>query len=173
MPTPQKEQSVEFIKGKLKDSPAVYIVNYQGTDVEKLTALRKDFRENGSEMIVVKNTLTTIAAKAIGFEGMADYLSGPTALVFCESDIVAPAKVLEEFTKKNKKFKIKGGLVEGQVIDDSGVKRMASIPPREVLLSQLLGVLIGPVTGFVRVLNGVPRGCVTALDAIVKKKEET
>lgn len=173
MPTPLKDKTISELKERLTNSGAVYLVDYQGTNVAKLTNLRKQFRNANSEFMVVKNTLTRLAAQQAGFGDLEQYLSGPTALIFCRDDAVNPAKVLEDFIKTSKTFKIKGGLFEGQVIDEASVKRMSSIPSREVLLSQLLGALIGPVTGFVRVLNAVPQGFVRALDGIAKKKEET
>ena len=172
MPTIQKAETIKTITEKFQTAPAVYLLEYQGINVEKITALRKNFREIGSELKIVKNTLTKIAADSVGYKDLGEYLTGPTALVFCGNEVVAPAKILVDFARENQSVSIKGGIVEGQVIKGDGVKKMASVPSRQVLLGQFVYVLISPVAGFVRTLNGVPQNFVRVLDAIAKKKEE-
>lgn len=174
MPTAQKAQTIETLKGRLQGANAIYLVDYQGVNVEKITKLRRDFRDAGSELAVVKNTLTRIAAHQIGQDGLNDMLKGPTAIVICDDEVVGPAKVLNEFAKGNEKiFKIKGGLLEGQVISSDQIKQVADLPSREQLLGQFVGTLVSPVSGFVGVLNGVIRNFVGVLDAIAKEKEKS
>jgi large subunit ribosomal protein L10 len=137
--------------------------------VEQDTELRNALRKAGVEYKVVKNTLTRFAAKENGLEGLDTYLNGPTAMA-SSADAVAPAKVLSEFAKKYDKLKIKVGVVEGKVIDVSGVKALAELPPREVLIARVLGGFNAPISGLVNVLNGNIRGLVVALNAIAEQK---
>ncbi len=174
MATAQKTEIVDELKGRFGSATAVYVLDYQGITVEKLTGLRRSFRKSDSELKIVKNTLSRIAASAAGVDGLVQYLKGPTALVICPKDAVGPAKALNEFVKQHKDVvKIKGGIVEGQAITAKGVEQMASIPSREVLLAMMLGALQSPVAGFVGTLSGVLRKYVGTLDAIAKKKEQS
>ena len=128
-------------------------------------------REAGVEYSVIKNNMASIAAKEAGIEGLDNYLKGPLAMVSSKNDPVAPAKLISEFIKDNRIMEIKGGLVEGKVIDADAVKALANLPPREVLIARLLGSMQSPITGFVNVLQGNIRNLVYALDAVRQQKE--
>ena len=171
--TTEKQAIVGELKEKLSNTKGAVLTNYRGLNVAQDTKLRRKLRDAGVEYRVIKNTMTRIAAKEVGIEGLDQYLEGPTAIAMSAVDPVAPAKILSEFIKENKlqALEIKAGLVEGKVIDVAGVKALASLPPREVLIAQLLGTLQAPITGFVRVLNGIPSNLVYALEAIRKQKE--
>ena len=171
--TTEKQTIVSELKEKLSSTKGAVLTNYRGLNVAQDTKLRRKLREAGVEYRVIKNTMTRIAAKEAGIEGLDKYLEGPTAIAMSAADPVAPAKILSDFIRENKlqALEIKAGLVEGKVIDVAGVKALASLPPREVLIAQLLGTLQAPITGFVRVLNGVPSNLVYALEAIRKQKE--
>lgn len=171
--TTEKQAVVSELKEKLSNTKGAVLTNYRGLNVALDTKLRRKLREAGVEYRVIKNTLTRIAAKDAGIEGMEQYLEGPTAIAMSDVDPVAPAKVLADFIRENKlqTLEIKAGLLEGKVIDVGGVKALASLPPREVLIAQLLGTMQAPITGFVRVLNGIPSNLVYALEAIRKQKE--
>lgn len=165
-----KKKAVEELTVKIKNSKSMVLADYRGLTVEQDTQLRNDLRKAGVEYRVVKNTLTQFAAKETGLEELGQYLSGPTAIAFSESDLVAPAKVLADYAKKFDKLEIKAGVVEGKIIDLTGVKALAELPPREVLVAQVLGTLNAPITGFVTVLNANIRGLAVALQAIADKK---
>ena len=126
-----------------------------------------------SPLKVVKNTFMRIAATEVGIEGMEPYLDGPTAIAFSATDPVAPAKVISDFIKEHKlqSIKIKAGIVEGKMIDADGVKALSSLPPREVLIAQVLAGFQAPIAGLVNVLQGTIRNTVYVLDAIRKQKE--
>lgn len=165
----QKREVVESISSKMKAAKGMVFADYRGLTVEQDTELRSALRKAGVEYKVVKNTLTRFAAKENGLEGLDTYLNGPTAMA-SSSDAVAPAKILSEFAKKYDKLEIKVGVVEGKVIDVNGVKALAELPPREVLIARVLGGFNAPISGLVNVLNGNIRGLVVALNAIAEQK---
>lgn len=171
--TQQKIQTVADIKEKLSSTKGAVITNYRGLTVAQDTVLRRKLREAGVEYRVFKNTMTRIAAKEAGIEGLDSYLEGPTAIAMSYTDPVAPAKVISDFVKENKlqALEVKAGLVEGKVIDANGVKALSSLPPREVLIAKVLGSMQAPIAGFVNVLSGTMRNLVYALEAVRKQKE--
>ncbi|MBP5269726.1 MAG: 50S ribosomal protein L10 [Clostridia bacterium] len=148
-----KQQIVEELTEKIKSSVSGVVVNYQGITVEDDTKLRKAMREAGITYRVVKNSLTGMACANCGYEGIKQYLSGMTAIAVSPSDAVAPAKILKEYADKIESFKILAGYVEGEVIDAEGVERLAKIPNRETLITQLLVCVRSPLVNFVYVLD--------------------
>jgi large subunit ribosomal protein L10 len=171
--TAEKKELVAELKAKLADTKGAVLTNYRGLTVAQDTQLRRKLREAGVEYRVIKNTMTRIAAKEAGIEGLDVYLEGPTAIALSVTDPVAPAKVISEFVKETKTqaLEVKAGLVEGQVIDAASVKALADLPPREVLIAKALGSMQAPITGFVNVLQGTIRNFVYALEAVRKQKE--
>mgnify|MGYP000981627768 CR=1 FL=1 len=169
----EKQAVVTELKEKLSNTKGAVLANYRGLTVAQDTKLRRKLREAGVEYRVVKNTLTRIAANEVGIDGLDKYLEGPTVIALSANDPVAPAKILSDFIRENKlqALEIKAGLVEGKVIDVAGVKALASLPPREVLIAQLLGTMQAPIAGFVRVLQGNISNLVYALEAVRKQKE--
>jgi large subunit ribosomal protein L10 len=174
----QKVVLVNQVATKLKKADAVYLADFTGLNVDKITRLRNRLREeaakNGTyfELQVVKNTLISIAAQEAGIEGLDPYLEGPTAVAF-SSDIAMPARVLSDFAKESDGLlKVKGGIVEGSVFSSEQVKVLASLPPKEVLVSQLLGSLQAPVVGFASVLQQTVTKFVRVVDAISKEKHD-
>lgn len=167
----QKAQVVAEIKEKLTGYSSAILIDYRGLTVEEVTQLRKDFRNNGVDYKVYKNTLTEIAAKEVGLDDLIPFLKGPTAIAFGVKDPVAPAKVLTESMKKLKKMEFKAGVVEGKVIDVNGVKALADLPSREELIAKMLGSMNAPITGLVTVLGGTLRSLLYALNAVKEKKE--
>jgi large subunit ribosomal protein L10 len=167
-----KKQKVEEIKEKINNSQAIVLVDYRGLNVEEVTELRKQYREAGVEYKVYKNTMMRFAFKDAGLEDFNKYLLGPSAIAFSSGDPVAPAKVTSEFAKDHKNLEIKAGIVDNKVIDVNGVQSLADLPPREVLIAQVLGGLNAPISGFVNVLQGNIRNLVYALNAIKEKQEQ-
>ncbi len=168
----QKREVVEGISNKMKAAKAMVFADYRGLTVEQDTQLRNALRTAGVDYKVVKNTLTRFAANENGLNGLDTYLNGPTAMASSDSDPVAPAKILSEYAKKYDKLEIKVGVVEGKIIDPNGVKALAELPSREVLVARVLAGFNAPISGFVNVLNGNLRGLVVALNAIAQKKAE-
>lgn len=167
----EKEPVVQQIKEKLEASKGVVLTDYRGLNVGEITELRRQLRNAGVDYKVVKNTLTSLAAKQIGIENLDTFLAGPTAIAFGLEDAVAPAKVIAEFAKTHKDLEIKAGLLEGKVIDINEVKALANLPSREVLLSKLLGAMQSPMYGMANVLQGNLRNLVYVLDAVREKQE--
>lgn len=166
----QKRVVIDEISNKIKAAKAMVFADYRGLTVEQDTELRSALRKAGVEYKVVKNTLTRIAVNENGLEGLDGILNGPTAMAVSDTDPVAPAKVLNEYAKKFEKLELKAGVVEGKIIDLNGIKALAELPPREVLIAKVLGGFNAPISGFVNVLNGNMRGLVVALNAIAEQK---
>jgi large subunit ribosomal protein L10 len=159
------EVSVEIAKAQ-----SVVIAEYRGLDVASVTVLRKTARESGVYLRVLKNTLVRRAVAGSPFEGLSDQLTGP--LIYgISTDPVSAAKVLAGFAKSNEQLVIKGGALPNNVLDQNGIKALATMPSREELLSKLLGTMQAPVTQFVRTLNEIPTKFVRGLAAVRDQKE--
>lgn len=168
----QKKATVASLVEKIQNAVGGVIVDYKGISVADDTALRRKLREAGVEYAVVKNTLLRFAFDNTGLGELDPQLNGSTAIAIA-SDAVAAAKILSEYSTKTKEaFKIKGGFVDGKVIDKEGVKALAELPSKEVLIATVLAGFNAPITGFVNVLNGNIRGLAAALKAIADKKSE-
>lgn len=150
-----KQPIVDEIAALLKDAQSAVVVDYRGLTVEQDTQLRKQLREAGVSYKVFKNTLIKRAAAGTAFEALNPDLEGPTALATSATDATAPARVLAEFAKKADKLELKAGVVEGTYYDKAGIKVVAEIPSREVLLGRLLGSMQSPITNLARVLNQI------------------
>ena len=171
--TAQKQAMVADLKDIFVNAKGVVFTAYTGITVAQDTKLRRKFREAGVEYRVIKNTMAMIAAKETEKEGLLLTFEGATAMAFSKEDAVAPAKVLADFAKEEKleALQVKAGLVEGAVIDAAGVKALADLPPREVLVAQVPAGMQSPIVGFVNVLQGTIRNLVYALEAVRKQKE--
>ncbi|MER2114332.1 MAG: 50S ribosomal protein L10 [Solibacillus isronensis] len=156
-----KKVQVQEIADKFSAAGSVVVVDYRGLTVAQVTELRKQLREAGVEFKVYKNTLSRRAAEAAGLEGINEFLTGPNAIAFSNEDVVAPAKIINEFAKKNEALEIKAGIIEGTVASVEDVKALAELPSREGLLSMLLSVLQAPVRNFA-----------LATKAVAEQKEE-
>lgn len=174
MPTAAKRQEIDSLAQKVKSSGAIYIVEYRGLTVAKSTAVRKAIRATDGEMKVTKNTLMRIALREAG-QPTADTIdAGPNAYIFAYNDVAATAKALRDFSKErgNEALVIKGGIMGGKVLSKEQVMALADLPPRDILLAQVLGTMAGPIRSFLTVLSGPARGLVTALTQIKEQKEE-
>ncbi len=169
----QKEQEVAELAAKFKRAKGSILTDFTGLSVEQISDLRRKLRQADTEYRVVKNTLMRRAAKDTAIEPLLARVQGPCALALSFTDPVAPAKVLSDFASKQEKLQIKAGVLQGRLLEREEVERLAKIPPREVLLAQLLGVLVAVPTSLVRVLNAVPAKMAYALAAIRDQKEKT
>lgn len=167
----QKVQIVQELKERFDKASSAILVDYKGLNVQEATELREIFRKAEVDYKVYKNTLTEIAAKEMGLEELIPFLEGPTAIAFSENDPVAPAKILTDAIKKYRKMEFKAGVVDGKVIDVSGVKALAELPSREELIAKMLGSMNAPIANLVGVLSGPARALVYALNAIREQKE--
>lgn len=166
----QKKEQVKALTEKMKAAKAIVFADYRGLTVEQDTELRSALRKAGVEYKVVKNKLTQFAAKECGYDELESYLKGPTSMAFSDKDAVSPAKVMSEYAKKYNNLELKIGVVEGKVTGLEGIKALAELPPREVLIAKVLGGFNAPLSGLVNVLNGNIRGLVVALNAIAEQK---
>jgi len=165
----EKKQLVEELKTKINDAASVILVDYKGLTVAQDTELRKALREANVEYRVLKNRLMQKAFNELGYSDYDEALNGPTAVAFANGDPVAPAKILLESVDKYKKMTIKCGMVEGSYIDLNGVKELATLPPKEVLVAKLLGTLEAPISGLARVLSETISGLARVLNQIAEK----
>lgn len=172
MARPEKEAMVESIRGRLERARASVLTDYRGLNVQEMTQLRKQLTQAGVEYRVLKNTLTSRAAKEANIQGLDRYLEGPLAIAFGYDDPVAPAKVIFAFTKDHKNLEVKGGILEGKIIDAEGVKALADLPGREQLLAMVLRAVQGPLYGLANALQGNIRNLAYAIDAVRRMKEE-
>ncbi|WP_042171467.1 50S ribosomal protein L10 [Paenibacillus gorillae] len=151
----EKQQAVETISAKLRESTSTVVADYRGLNVAQVTELRKQLREAGVEFQVLKNSLVRRATEAADLTELNEILVGPTAIAFGGEDAVAPAKILNDFAKKNDALKLKGGVVEGKVVGHEQIKALAELPSRDGLLSMLLSVLQAPVRNFALAVKAV------------------
>lgn len=170
MARPDKEAAVAELAEMLSSAKSLVITDYKGLDVASITELRRKMREAGVEYKVVKNTLARLAANNAKVDSINEHLVGPTAIAFGVEDAVSPAKVLVDFAKDHETLEIKGGALNGEVISLDKVKSLAEIPPRDVLLAQVLAGMKSPISGLVNVLQGNLRGFVQVLNQIKEQK---
>ncbi|EEL52489.1 MULTISPECIES: 50S ribosomal protein L10 [Bacillus cereus group] len=156
-----KQQVVTEIADKLRESKSTIVVDYRGLTVSEATELRKNLREAGVEFKVYKNSLTRRAAESVEMAELNEFLTGPNAIAFSNEDVVAPAKVLNDFAKNHEALEIKAGVIEGKLVTLDEVKAIATLPSREGLLSMLLSVLQAPI-----------RNLALATKAVADQKEE-
>jgi len=167
----EKQKISEGLHTRFSKSAIVILTDYKGLDVAAISQLRRELRKENIEYQVVKNTLLTRAAEETDVAIIKDHFKGPSAIALSYDDPVAPAKVLTKFAEDNDKLEIKIGVMNGKVLDLSEIKALSMLPSREVLLGQLLSVLNGVPTSFVRVMAEVPRSFLNVLTAIKDQKE--
>jgi len=156
-----KAKEVEEVTEQLKSAVSAIVVDYRGLTVEQVTDLRKQLREAGVKMRVIKNKIMVRAAEKAGYADLNDVFSGPTAVAFSEEDPVAPAKILANFAKTADALQLKGGVIEGKVASLEEVQEYATMPSREELLATIANLLQAPV-----------RNVAYAVKAIAEKGDE-
>ncbi len=166
-----KAAVVAEVSAELAKAQAVVVAEYRGLEVGAITRLRKQAREQGVYLRVLKNTLARRAVAGTPFEGLSDQLVGPLLYGF-SSDPVLGAKVLNDFAKGNDKLQLKAGAMPNVVLDGNEVKQLASMPSRDELLAKLLGTMQAPIAQFVRTLNEVPARFARTLAAVCEQKEQ-
>ncbi|MDD3394651.1 MAG: 50S ribosomal protein L10 [Anaerotignum sp.] len=153
----QKQVIVNEIKEKMEKAASVVMVDARGLTVEQDTVLRKQLREAGVDYKVYKNTMVHFAIQGTQFEGLEEYLSGPSAFAFSYEDATTAAAVLNKAAKDAKNLEFKAGVIEGVVYNAEGMKLVAEIPSKEVLLSKLLGSFKSPMSSFARVIDQIAK----------------
>lgn len=165
----EKAAVIEEVSAQVAKAQSIVVAEYRGIDVASVTVLRKNARQSGVYLRVLKNTLARKAVEGTPFEGIAAGLTGPLIYAISQ-DPVASAKVLSDFAKENDKIVIRSGSLPNSLLDVAGVKALATMPSREELLAKLLGTMQAPVAQFVRTLNEVPTKFVRGLAAVRDQK---
>ena len=166
----EKAAVIEEVSAQVAQAGSIVLAEYRGLTVEKITQLRKQARESGVYLRVLKNTLVRRAVQGSPYEKLADQMAGPL-MYGISTDPVAPAKLLAAFAKANDQLVLKGGAMPNVVMDIAGVQALATMPSRDELLAKLLGTMQAPVATFVRTLNEVPTKFVRGLAAVRDKQE--
>jgi len=171
MPTQEKADVIKELEETIKRSNATLYTDYRGLTVAEVTDLRKKLRVVDAEYHIVKNTLFKRAAQGkLPLEELEPHLMGPTAIGFAKGDAVAATKALLDFMKDHKEMTLKAGVMDGKIFNAAQVTAISKLPPKEVLISQMLGSLNGPITGLVGTLNGIISNFVFTLQAVADKK---
>lgn len=170
----EKQQLVNELHEKFSTATVAILTEFNGLGVSEMTELRQKLRGVKGELCVVKNTLARRAVEGTSMTATQEAFQGPIAVTFGYADPVAPARILKEFVdKRTEKIKVKIGVVEGQVLDSKDLKRVASLPKKEVLIANLMSRMQSPMSGLVGGLQGILRKFVYTLSAIQKKKTTT
>ena len=173
MVRPEKAAAVEEITEILQNAAGVFVTDYKGLNVEKMSELRAKCREDAVHYVVVKNTLARIAAKNAGYEELEASFKGPSAIAYSYDDPSAPARVVIEFAKKIEKPTIKVSLFEGVFYGPEKVEAIASLPSKQELLAKIVGGFNSPIQGFVGCLSGILSQLVRTLDAVRDQKQNS
>ncbi|MEI2712048.1 MAG: 50S ribosomal protein L10 [Nocardioides sp.] len=171
MARPDKTAAVAEIVDSFNDAAGAVLTEYRGLTVKQLQELRRSLGENAN-YAVVKNTLTKIAAKEAGVDGLDDLLTGPTAIAFLNGDVVEAAKGLRDFAKANPALVIKGGFLDGKPIDAAEVAKLADLESREVLLGKLAGAMLASLSQAVYLLNAPLAQAARLAGALEAKAQE-
>ena len=156
----QKQAEVTALAEKIKSAKCVLLTEYRGINVADVTELRAKLRSSKTEYKVMKNNIIRRALEECGIEGLEEKLVGPTAIIIDGEDYLAPSKAIYEYAKANDFYKIKGGIIDGKVVDDKEIIALAKLPSREVLIAKLAGALLGNISKLA-----------VALDQVKKQKE--
>ena len=174
MPTDQKRQAVAELAELLRSSTAVAVADYRGLKVSEMQTVRRTLRDSGVQLTVAKNRLLKIAADEAGRADLKPMLEGPTALATIDGDEAAMAKALAEALRPySRVVTVRGGMLGETAIDAAQLTRLATLPPRDVLLGKVAGGMAAPLTGMAGVLAANLRNLVGVLSAVADKKRQT
>ena len=169
-PRPDKVAVVEEITAKLNDAQAVFVSEYRGLTVPQLAGVRNALRPSDAEHVIYKNTLTRLAVREAGIEGLDEHLVGPTALTFVTGDVAGAAKALRDSAKTLPDLVVKGGVLGDVALSAADVKALADLPSREELLARFAGALQAPLVKTAGLLQALPRNFAYGLSALMEKQ---
>lgn len=172
MARPEKVAEVELLTEKMQKAEGLVLADFSGLTVAEVNELRRKCREQAVEFRVVKNRLARRAAVAADIAALEDLLKGPTGIAFGTESPVEPAKVLTEFAKTHEKVSIKGGFVDGEVLDLAQVKALSDVPSRLELIAMIARGINSPATGLAGSLNAVMSSLARAIQAAAEKNAE-
>jgi large subunit ribosomal protein L10 len=167
----QKAAAIAEIVDQIKESDAVFAVDFRGISVPQAADVRTRLRDADASFRVVKNTLTERAADEAGADALKPFLEGPTALTFVRGDAAMAAKAIATFNRETQLLTFKGGLLDGDTLDAEQILAISRLPSRDVLYGQLVGMVAAPITGLARGLNALLSGVAIALNEVLGKKE--
>ena len=167
----EKAAVVAEVRDKLAASNSVIVSEYRGWTVGALAKLRRTLRPLGAEYKVYKNSLVKIAARDGAMAPVEPMVGGPVAITFVTGEVSAVAKAMREFAKENEALKLKGAVVDGKAVDVKGLRALADLPSREVMLAKLAGLLKAPMANTAYMLSALPRKAAYGLKALVEQKE--
>lgn len=170
MPKEEKIEAVKELRENIEGSNSLLLTDYRGLTVSEITTLRRTLHEKGADYKVVKNTLFKLAAEKLADSGIYDLLAGPTAVAFVHNDPIASAKAIMDFTRDHKDLEVKGGYVEGRLLTADQIQALSKIPPKEILLAQLVGSIQSPIAGLVGTLQGLMSNLVYTLQAVSEQR---
>lgn len=171
MPKPEKIKAVAEMKELFESSSSLFVTDYQGLNVSDMNQLRAKLRDNNVKYLIAKNTLMKLAAKEAGVEGLDEHFVGPTAIAFTSDDPAAAAKVINDSYKVKELPRTKVFIVDSELFDAAELKRLADLPPKDILLSQVVAAVEAPLTSLVGSLDGFFRELVGSVDALAEKKK--
>ncbi len=169
-PRPEKAAVVAEVRERLGTAQAALLTEYRGLTVKDMSALRQSLAGTGATIGIYKNTLVRFAARDLGIADLEPLLTGPTAITFVDGDAAAAAKALRDFSRTNPLLVVKGGVLGNKVVDAGAAKALADLPSREVLLSQIAGLLQAPLQQMANLLEAVPRSFAYGLMALIDKQ---
>jgi large subunit ribosomal protein L10 len=172
MPTPEKARILKETAENIREVGGLFLADFSGMSVEKLSLLRKKCREQDIRFKVIKNTLLKRSFNERGITDLDPFLNGPTGLVYSPKDSVAPAKILIDFAKEHERPKVKAAVIDGHLFDPTAVAQLAALPSREVLLQQVLGTFIAPMTQFLALIEETLRTPGNMADALERERSK-
>jgi len=171
-PSARNLEQVARLKDKLANAQGIYLTDFSGLTVEQMSELRKRFREAHVEYMVIKNTLSRVALKEGGFEGLLSHVDGQNAIAIGYDDPAVPAKIIAQFAKENEKPTIRSCFFDGEVLTGKAAESTKDFPSKSEIRSQVLGMLSAPMSGLVSAFSGVLRDFLAVLDAYIQKRQQ-
>lgn len=170
MPKQVKIHKVDEIRDSLSKAKGVFMTDFNGLSVEEITQLRREFHKANVNYLVVKNTLARISAKDVGMDQILPFLTGPTGLAIALDDPTAPIRIISDFAKGKDKLSVKAAVIDGQLLSAAEAEAIKDLPPREILLAQVVSGIAAPLSGLVGGLKAMLNQLVYTINAIKEKK---
>ncbi len=167
----EKQAVIDRLTDRIRESDVMIVADYRGLSVGQTAEVRNRLRESGASFHVAKNTLARRAAEAADKPHLLEFLQGPSAIAFVDGDAAAAAKALSEVARSTRILAVRGAVMDGDVLTADQVRQLGDLPPREVLLSQIVGAVAGPMQGTVGVLTAPLRDIVAVLDAYIAQRQ--
>lgn len=167
----QKAVVIDRLTKEMEGATSVILTDYRGLSTAQMRRLRRELAPLDASFAVTKNTLARIAARNAGKDGLDELLKGPSGVAFCKGDPAAVAKKLSDIARETRILRLRSAWVEGTSLDEEGVKRLATLPPKEQIQANVVGTLAAPLSTFVQLLAAAPRELVVVIDQIIQKKQ--